>query len=126
VAAEYSYGGGDHLYDLSKPISEARIHWGRYRGPLDLPFEPSHLDGRCVAILTFDGWGYRLQASGRLEYDGEKMSLVADDASRRPVTFEELRWIRTVSPQCRIPQCQGFDFFLLTNDLRPPTLFSVR
>jgi hypothetical protein len=111
MAAEYS-PSGDHLYDFTKPINEARIDLGHSNAP-DLPFVPSHLDGRTLAVLSFDGWKYRLVASGHMSYDGETMTLLTNSSDNRSVTVDELSAIRPVSPKCRIPQCQGFDFFLL-------------
>jgi hypothetical protein len=114
VAAEYA-PNGSRLYNFNRPISQARIDL-RATEDSGLPFNPTHLDGRTLVIIKQHVWGYQRIASGRLNYDGAQMFFREDDLTERPVTPDELALIRPVLPTSRIPQCRGYDLFLVASD----------
>jgi len=45
-------------------------------------YKPEHIDGRAVVVLRREGRGYFIVESGRLEFDGEDLSLVNGDFKR--------------------------------------------
>lgn len=51
--------------------------------------------------------------TGTLSYDGEALTLESDNGGRRIVTEEEQRDMLNVTEQNQIPQCVGYDFFIL-------------
>jgi hypothetical protein len=76
---------------------------------------PAHIDGRTLVVIRARRsllGGYDVVESGRLEHDGETLSLVGDHGSRA-VTDAELNSLQPVSSQNGISACRGFDFFLL-------------
>jgi len=75
-------------------------------------FEPAHIDGRTLVILKQAPRGFRPITSGVLSHDGRTLSLIGNGAEI-PITDEELAAIQPVSSNCRIPECRGFDFFLI-------------
>ena len=114
VAAEYA-PNGSQLYNFNKPISLARIDL-RPSDDSGLPFDPAHLDGRTLVMIQHHVWGYQRIESGRLNYDGSLMLLCEHDLVGRPITPDELASIRPVLPTSRIPQCRGYDFYLVASD----------
>ena len=75
-------------------------------------YQPTHLDGRTIVILSDQSIGYRILESGQLSYDGNTLSLMTDE-SERPFLDHEAEALLLVNPENRIPQCQGFDLFLI-------------
>jgi hypothetical protein len=73
---------------------------------------PAHIDGRSVVILR-RGRGFHVLESGMLSYDGQTLTL-GEDESRRVFTDDELQSLMPVAEGSRIPECRGFDFFLLS------------
>ena len=72
--------------------------------------QPAHIDGRTVVVLRPAGHGHVVVESGRLNFDGEEVSLVAGD-SRRSFSDTEIDSLKLVVAGNRIPECQGFDLF---------------
>jgi hypothetical protein len=75
-------------------------------------YHPAHIDGCTVVLLRQDRWGLRVIGGGRLSYDGESLTLVDGEAPRR-FSDAERDALMPVGPGNRIPECRGFDFFLL-------------
>jgi hypothetical protein len=75
-------------------------------------FQPAHIDGDTLVVLLHCRWRFQIIASGRLSYDGETLTLVGN-GSKRVVTDAEIGELQPVTENCRIPECVGFDFFLL-------------
>lgn len=75
--------------------------------------QPAHIDDCSIVILRQERWGFRVLESGRLRFDGQTLTLGKDE-SRRVFTDEELQSLLPVSAGNRIPECRGFDFFLLS------------
>ena len=74
---------------------------------------PAHIDGRSVVILRQGRRGFHVLESGMLSYDGQTLTL-GEDESRRVFTDDELQSLMPVVEGSRIPECRGFDFFLLS------------
>jgi hypothetical protein len=74
---------------------------------------PAHIDGCSVVILRQGRRGYRALESGMLSYDRQALTL-GEDGSRRVFTDDELQSLMPVVEGSRIPECHGFDFFLLS------------
>ena len=81
-------------------------------------WHPVHIDGRSVVVLralrSIDD-DHEVIESGRLEFDGEALSLVRSDGNRRRLTDMERDALQPVNAHNRIDACRGFDFFLLRN-----------
>jgi hypothetical protein len=79
-------------------------------------FQPAHIDGRTLIILrrgrSSFGSAFAQAMSGRLEHDGEKLTLVGD-CHRRVITEAKLASLMPVNDGNRIPQCHGFDLFMI-------------
>lgn len=75
-------------------------------------YQPAHIDGRTVVVLHREGRGYAIVESGRLQFDGEDLSL-ADGESTRLFTDAEIDLLKIVVAENRIPECEGFDLFLI-------------
>jgi hypothetical protein len=75
-------------------------------------FPPAHIDGRTVVILVQEPLGFHLVESGRLAHDGESLWL-GEGESTRLFTDEERAALMIVGTNNRIPECRGFDFFVL-------------
>ncbi len=73
---------------------------------------PHHVDGRSVVILRQGIIGFRVIERGVLSYDGEELILQSDDHCRS-VSDQELDSLLPVSESSHIPECKGFDFFLI-------------
>jgi hypothetical protein len=74
---------------------------------------PAHIDG-CSVVILRQGWrGLHVLESGMLSYDGQTLTL-GEDQSRRVFTDDELQSLMPVVEGSRIPECRGFDFFLLS------------
>ncbi len=74
---------------------------------------PAHIDGRSAVILRHGRRGFHVLESGILSYDGQTLTL-GEDESRRVFTDDELQSLMPVVEGSRIPECRGFDFFLLS------------
>ena len=74
---------------------------------------PAHIDGCSVVILRQGRRGFHVLESGMLSYDGQTLTL-GEDESRRVFTDDELQSLMPVVEGSRIPECRGFDFFLLS------------
>jgi len=74
--------------------------------------QPAHLDGCSVVILRKVRRAFSVQEQGRLSHDGQKLMLVHGDA-RRLFTDAEIGALLSVTTDSRIPECKGFDFFLI-------------
>jgi hypothetical protein len=75
-------------------------------------YHPVHIDGRSVVVLRKRGLGYLVVRSGWLEFDGTELTLTTEDG-RIPFSDEENNGLKRVVADNRIPQCRGFDFFLI-------------
>jgi hypothetical protein len=78
----------------------------------DVMYHPAHIDGRSVVILRSDRWGYSALEIGILSYDGRALSL-GEGESQRALSDDELQSLMPVAPGNRIPECRGFDFYLI-------------
>jgi hypothetical protein len=78
-------------------------------------YRPVHVDGRSLVILRRGCSVFRVLESGILSYDGRMLSLGGGDL-RRVLSDGELQSIMPVAPGNRIPECRGFDFFLLSEN----------
>jgi hypothetical protein len=75
-------------------------------------YHPPHIDGRTVVVLSQGRWGFRALESGLLSYDVQTLSLGGGE-SRRVLLDGELQSLTPVAPGNRIPECRGFDFYLI-------------
>ena len=75
-------------------------------------YQPAHIDGRTVVILRREGHRYTIVESGRLQFDGEDLSLT-DGESTRLFSNAECNLLMLVVSDNRIPECRCFDFFLM-------------
>jgi hypothetical protein len=75
---------------------------------------PAHIDGRSVVLLRQGRRGFHVLESGMLSYDGQTLTL-GEGESRRVFTDDELQSLWPVVEGSRIPECRGFDFFLLSD-----------
>jgi hypothetical protein len=75
-------------------------------------YHPAHIEGRTVVVLRREARGYSIVESGRLEFNGEDLSLVNGDF-KRLFPDEEISLLKRVVAGNRIPQCEGFDLFLV-------------
>ena len=75
--------------------------------------QPAHIDGRSVVILRQGRRGFHILESGMVSYDGQTLTL-GEGESRRVFTDDELQSLMPVVEGSRIPECSGFDFFLLS------------
>ena len=79
-------------------------------------FNPHHVDGRTLVILRRVQFGFgspfSVVTSGRLEHDGETLTLVGNEM-RRVVTAQELAGFKNVKPDTQIAVCRSFDLFLI-------------
>jgi hypothetical protein len=73
---------------------------------------PAHIDGRSVVVLRQGRWGFSVSESGILSYDGQTLSL-GEGESQRVLSDDELQSLMPVAPGNRIPECRGFDFYLI-------------
>ena len=75
-------------------------------------YHPAHIDGRTVVVLRSDILGYTIMESGLLKFDGESLSLACGEAKRH-FSEQEVELLKPVAAGNRIPECRGFDFFLI-------------
>jgi hypothetical protein len=75
-------------------------------------YQPAHIDGRTVVVLRPVGRGYRVVESGRLRFDGDTLLLYGKEF-QRPSSEAEMDSLKFVAAGNRIPECQGFDLFLI-------------
>ena len=73
---------------------------------------PARLDGRSVVVLRQGRWGFSAMESGILSHDGQTLSL-GEGESQRVLSDDELQSLMPVAPGNRIPECRGFDFYLI-------------
>jgi hypothetical protein len=80
---------------------------------------PAHVDGRTLVILRRHsgpfGLKFSVKACGRLEFDGERLALVGPE-TQRVMTDDELASLMIVRLDTAIPECRGFDLFLIEAD----------
>jgi hypothetical protein len=75
---------------------------------------PVEADGCGVVVLRErKGPSYEAIERGVLYYDGERLWLEHADGSRRELPEDEWPNILNVTPSNKIPQCAGFDFFMV-------------
>lgn len=78
---------------------------------------PAHLDGHSLVILrerdALLRGGFEIAASGVLRFDGETLVLQLFDGGIRIVPENECSQILTVTSTNRIPECDGFQLFIL-------------
>jgi len=78
---------------------------------------PVEADGCGLVIIQERSHGlrvvYDVVESGVLIYDGETLSLEHQDGSQREVPEREWPDVLNVAASNRIPQCAGFDFFIV-------------
>jgi hypothetical protein len=77
-------------------------------------FHPAHIDGCSVVVLRQGRRGFHLVESGFLSFDGETLWL-GEDESRRVFTDAERESLMPVAANSRIPECRGFQFFVLAD-----------
>lgn len=77
---------------------------------------PAHIDGCTVIILRRRGRGFHVVEQGMLSHDGDSLSLVGTE-TERPFSEAELNSLKLVVEGNRIPECQGFTFFMLGDDI---------
>jgi hypothetical protein len=75
-------------------------------------FYPIELDGCSVAVLRNGRWGFHVVESGVLGFDRETLS-IGEGELRRVFTDVERDSLMPVGSNSRIPECRGFDFFIL-------------
>lgn len=76
-------------------------------------YGPVEVHYRSVVILR-QGWrGLAVQESGLLSHDGQTLTLLGEDESKRVFSDDELQAILPVSIENHILECRGFDFFLI-------------
>jgi len=75
-------------------------------------YHPAHIDGRTLIVLSQRRRGFRALENGILSYDGQALSLDGGE-SRRVLSDDELQSLTPVAPSNRIPECRGFDFYLI-------------
>jgi hypothetical protein len=83
--------------------------------PLSHMWQPAHIDGRTVVILRRRASifsGYVVVESGLLMHTGEELLLVTKGGDRI-ISDDELQAFQPVTPQNRILECRGFDFFVV-------------
>jgi hypothetical protein len=76
----------------------------------DVMYQPAHIDGKMVVFLRREWRGFRIIESGRLSHDGKTLTLIGRDIER-PFTEAEMDLLMIVSPENRIPECDGYDLF---------------
>ncbi len=74
--------------------------------------QPAHVDGCSVVVLRQGRHGFNVVESGILSFDGDSLTLGEGEA-RRAFSDGELASLMHVTPNSRIPECRGFDFFVL-------------
>jgi hypothetical protein len=75
---------------------------------------PAHVEGRSLVLLQRAGHRYAVLDSGLLSHDGECLEL----PSGRRITDDELDKFQSVIGGNRIPECAGFDFYVIINSAR--------
>jgi hypothetical protein len=78
---------------------------------------PAHVDGRSVVVLAPSILGFRTVESGYLEFDGEVLWLCSG-SDRRAFERREQEALMLVTPDNRIAECRGYDFFVIDEYLR--------
>ncbi len=77
---------------------------------------PIEVDGRTLVILRRSsrwlGSQFIVETSGRLEHDGETLTLVGSKVQRN-ISDDELASLMTVKPDTLIAECRGYDYFLV-------------
>jgi hypothetical protein len=78
---------------------------------------PVEADGCGLVILAESrsplSIKYKVLESGVLSYDGKVLNLEFEGGGTRVITEEEQRYMLNVTPSNKIPECAGFDFFIL-------------
>jgi hypothetical protein len=86
-------------------------------------FYPAHLDGCSVVVLRQGRRGFHVVESGFLCFDGERLTL-GEGRACRVFTDAEQESLMTVTEHSRIPECRGFQFFVLAeSDASKETVF---
>ena len=83
-----------------------------------MPESPVRLDGNTLVVLRDKSTSFRtafeIVRSGRLCYDGETLRLKNESGTTVWTLPDEIPpGICNVTPENRIPECAGYDFFLL-------------
>lgn len=77
---------------------------------------PVEIDGCTLVILRRNPsrWGrpFSVVAGGLLSYDGDTLTM-ENDGVRQPISDDELADIMDVHADTMIPECRGFDRFLI-------------
>lgn len=76
-------------------------------------YYPIEVDERSVVLLSQGQRGFRVLESGLLCFNGETLILFKDH-SRRVFSDAELGSLMPVVARNCIPECRGFDFFLIS------------
>jgi hypothetical protein len=81
-------------------------------------FHPAHIDGRRLVFLrlkaSFTATRFEVVAGGWLSYDGESLTLTDGDGRELlVVTDEHLARMQPVALANRIPECSGYNYFIL-------------
>jgi hypothetical protein len=99
---------GPDVSGFSRELDQDKIHSAQFM------HQPAHIDGCTVVILRQVRWGFRVLESGYLSFDGETLSLVRGEA-QRPFSVAGQDSLITVAEGNRIPECRGFDLFLMVD-----------
>jgi len=76
--------------------------------------QPHTLDGQTLIVLRQRATDFETVCSGRRSFDGEALSVAdAHDRELMVLTDTQLVQIKHVVDGNRIPQCAGYDFFIL-------------
>jgi hypothetical protein len=76
-------------------------------------YHPSEIDGCSLVVLRPTALGFEIIESGILSYDGEALRLETLPNGWRLIDDAESNEFRYVGPENRIPECQGFDLFVI-------------
>jgi hypothetical protein len=76
-------------------------------------YHPSEVDGSSLVVLRQTRLGFEIVESGILCYDGETLRLETVPNGWRIIDDAECSNYRYVGPENRIPECQGFDLFVI-------------
>jgi hypothetical protein len=75
---------------------------------------PVEVDGLTAVILRQCGERFERVCAGRLAFDGSELSLMdSDDRESTVISEEALAGMMHVTSDNRIPECSGFDLFII-------------
>jgi len=74
-------------------------------------YQPTHLDGNTLVVISRHKGRFMHERSGRLSYDGDVLTV-----DNVPLSEAEIASIKPVVAGTLIEQAVGFDFFLMLNE----------